>query len=935
MLINLERNILNKSFNKFLSHKPDELRNQRTIIENKTHNTTNDTKNNANSINNSSYQKTFSIFNESNCDSNSQTDRSSNNIKEIKLTITSKQIKNITKNLSKNENNINDRESIDIKNLSENNLTKIEFIQKWWKKFNKIILIQKCIKGFLIRRKMFNTIYFIKMIFKIIFKLIMNKIKNNIKEESKEEIVVNIYNSELKKINNKIKKFETNNKFSKNIKLNYHPSFNEARKLNVKKKSFESKENKKAKNESLKKIGSNNPINVNLSNNQYITTNSNKNFDKNKNRNKNKSKKESLNKISNKYELIANNIFNIYNNVKKFYENKNNSNNFTNNFGDSNYLTTNNFIKNKQKKNSITSKNNNINNSKNMKYKKMESRGSMKNINGKIIINKNNNLYNNNINNNSKTDRIIKKPKNSSNKEMGSILYLLKLKKAFLFWKSYANKIKIIQKLKMVTNSKTPANINKSLSIYSSFIKGEEKTTSIKTKKINLSNSLIELKLNIITPQKLNMNNNPKNNSIFNNYTKKINNKHSISVENNNSIINYCTPKPILDCSYNIDKENNIIKGHKKNKFSKTNFNNSALIINQYDRNLDIKRKLNPKEDNPNKIKNANMTKKLYNFYAIINLIDKHNKNKIIKKWFFIWKSLTNLRRNFINQKGIEEKIINFKSIKSTLKNAINESKYSKNSNNSLFQNNSFSNFSCKTESNIKHKLGHDKANTNINQHDLMTPNPLEKSVHSIFFKSNIKSNQIVYQKKLLVNKKMRNQCMSSNALNELAEDRNMNIIKNNNSNKEGKYFYQTITNNFFNYNNFINNNNRFNFRRNNFGNSGGKYENSKINGTNGIEETEIFFNQNKVKNPNNNFLVDQKNMYEEDRFNSNTINVNVIENYRNIDLKQDINENNKNTNNNGKGVITTKQINFKQNNNKRFKNNSHSQEYANNNQSF
>ena len=940
MLINPERNYLIKSFNKFHAPKPEELRNQRIIIENKTHCTTNDTKNNANSNNNSSYQKTFSLFNESNCDSNSQTDRSSNNIKEIKLTISSKQVKNIkSQNLSNNENNIRDMQSMGIKNMSnisENNIIKIKCIQKWWKKLYKIIFIQKYIRSFLLRRNMINIIYFIKIIFKIIFKLMMDKIKHNIKVQNKDEIISNLYNTEVKNINNKIKKFGTNNKFSKNMKLNYHPSFNATSKINIKKKSFElNDENKKVKIDPLKKIGNNNPINVNLSNNQYTTVNSNKNFDKNKNKKVNKNKKEYINNVFNKDKLIANNIFNIYNNVKKYYENKNNIN-INNNITDSNYLTTNNFIKNNQKKSSFSSKNNNINNNKNMKYKKMESRGSMKNINGKIVINKNKNNNSNNINasSNPKTDRIIRESKNSNNKEINSILYLLKLKKAFLFWKSYTNKKKIIQKLKIIKNLKTPANINKSLSIYSSIKNEEEKTTSIKTKKINLSNSLIDLKLNIITPQKMNMNSNAKPNSVFNNYTKKINSKHSNSVENNNSIINFNTPKSALDCSYNIDKINNL-KGHKKNKFSKNTFNNSVLVVSQYDRNHDIKKKVNEKDGNNINYNNMNMTKKIYCFYAIINLIDKHNKRKIIKKWFLAWKSLIRFSRSFINAKGIEEKIINFKNIKSPLKNTINENKFNKNKNNSLFQNNSSSNFSCQTESNIKNKFGHDKANTNINQYDLLTPNPLEKSAHPIFFKSNIKSNQIVYQKKLLVNKKMRNQSMNSNTLNELADDINMTIIKNNN-NQEGKYFYQTIADNFFNYNSFINNNNsKYIIRRNNFENSAGKCQNARINRTNGIEETEIFFTPNQNNNMKNSFIVGQKNVNEKDGFNSNTINVNVIENYRNIDLKQDGKENNKNTNNKGKGVITTKQINLKYNNNKRFKNNSHSQECINNNQSF
>ena len=49
MLNNSEKIYLNKSFNKYLPEKPEENRNQRAKIDNKTHNSTKDTKNNAQS----------------------------------------------------------------------------------------------------------------------------------------------------------------------------------------------------------------------------------------------------------------------------------------------------------------------------------------------------------------------------------------------------------------------------------------------------------------------------------------------------------------------------------------------------------------------------------------------------------------------------------------------------------------------------------------------------------------------------------------------------------------------------------------------------------------------------------------------------------------------------------------------------------------------
>ena len=111
--------------------------------------------------------------------------------------------------------------------------------------------------------------------------------------------------------------------------------------------------------------------------------------------------------------------------------------------------------------------------------------GVMKNINEKIIINKNNNInLNININNNPKIDRINKENDNNSNKnEINSIIYLLKLKKCFLFQSSFIIKIKILQKLKIIKSINTPSNTNKILPIYTIKDKGKKKNISIKTKK--------------------------------------------------------------------------------------------------------------------------------------------------------------------------------------------------------------------------------------------------------------------------------------------------------------------------------------------------------------------------------------------------------------------------------------------------------------------
>ena len=921
MLINLEKNDLSKSFNQLLPQKPEEARNQRTQIENKTHNSTKDTRNNANSNINSSFQKTFSLFNESNYDSNSQTDRSSNNIKEIKLNMPSKQ---------KNDNSIK-IQSLNLASLSEEKLTKIIKVQKLWKKLYKIILIQKYIRGFLVRKNLTKIIYFIKSIFKLIFQLMINNIKQNILRYNKKDIISNnIHNTDLKNNNNnKIKKIGTTGKFSKNIKLNNHPSFNAANKLNIIKKIEESKKigNKNDKNTLMKKIG-NNPINVNLLNKNKKTVKNAKN------------KGKDISNFSNNYKkdkLIANNIFNIYNSVKKYYQNENKSilNNDTN-FIETNYSTTYNFYG-KNKKNSISGKNMA---GKNTKLKKMVTRGSMKNINEKIIINKNKNInVNININNNPKTER-ANRSINNKNKELNTIFYLIKLKKVFLFWSSMIIKRKIVQKLKVIKIIQTPSNNKKTLSIYTLNKKEDVKPTFIKTQKINMSNSLINLKRNKITPQKLKMkNSNIKPNSINSNYMKKIN-RHSNSVENNNSMINLNPPKSSIINSFHWENEINL-QQNKKNE-SDNPFNNSVIVVSQYDRTHELQKDNDEKNVIQNNTNNNNLneTKKIYYFYAIMNLIDKHNKRKLIKKWFYLWKSLIRFSRSFINSKGIEEKIINFKNKKSPIK-SINDKKFNKNNNNLLFQNNSSSNFNCQTEGVLGGETCniHGKSNSILFQHDLLTPNSMEKTMHPNLFKSNFKSTKIIYQKKFLVQNKMKNQSIHTINVNDAEDDRNMTLI---NNNQEINYLNQTIGN-YYNFNTYMNNssdfgnlnNTQYFFRKNDLDNSNNIFQEPRINKNNTIEEAEIYFTPNQNNTLKNSFIVGQKKLSDDEAFNTKKINVNVIENYRKIEIQKDNNEINRYANNKNKAIITTKQINLVDKKNKRIINNSHSQEFRNNNKSY
>ena len=177
---------------------------------------------------------------------------------------------------------------------------------------------------------------------------------------------------------------------------------------------------------------------------------------------------------------------------------------------------------------------------------------------------------------------------------------------------------------------------------------------------------------------------------------------------------------------------------------------------------------------------------------------------------------------------------------------------------------------------------------------------------------------------------------MQSININEAEEDRNMTLI---NNNHDINVYNQTIGNNFYNLNTFLNNSNDFNnsqlfIRRNNFENKIGKAQEGRIKGIKRIEETEIFFSPNQANTMKNSFIVGRKNTKKEEEFNSNEINVNIVENYRKIDLNKNENNNNIYKNIFNKNGIKTKQI-ILGDKNKRFINYSHSQEFRNNSQSF
>jgi hypothetical protein len=533
--------------------------------------------------------------------------------------------------------------------------------------------------------------------------------------------------------------------------------------------------------------------------------------------------------------------------------------------------------------------------------------------------NKNNNInVNININNNPKTERANIYHKSPDIRGRDSIYYLLKFKKIFLYWNEYSSKKKIIQKLKIFKTIKTPNNIKKSFSIYS-IKKPQEQKSGITSKRINISNSLINIKTNKIIPSRQNSIDNyvPKQNCIYTNYSKKPHG-HSNSVENN-SMMYFKTQEDYNNFEFAINPESNL---QTQNNFYPHNLcNNSVIIISQYDRNTEV---INNNNNFNNDMKEK---EKIYYFFAVINLIDKHNKRRRIRKYFNIWKSLLRYGRTFINSNGIEEKIISFKSIKSPPKTNLEEKKIQQQ--NKLTQNGSLGSLNFQTEANHDNRTRHFKANSIFSKHDLLTPNPIEKKNHPNFFKSNYRPQRIVYQKKFLASKKMRNQSMHAINIKDIEDDRNMTLI---NNNKELNAMNQIGGNNFYNINPYmIHNNANTNIstdynntefmRRSNIENSIGKIKEGRINRIKKIEETEINFSPFEINLKKNNNKETKKDLNEKD---NNKININIEENYNKKDYVND------NTINNNKSRIATKQIILGEKR-KKYKNSSVSQELGNN----
>ena len=649
---------------------------------------------------------------------------------------------------------------------------KIIYIQKWWKIMNKIILIQKNIKVFLGRKKIMKVIYLIKVIYNIYLKKFIFAIKEKGKSLNidKNQKYLNKLNNNLKvNIIKKLKKYETSTKFNKRNRLKNNSLLNNSstnKHILMKKIEY----NKKTRNDNTKSIYTNNTYislntsKINKENTKYILSNDD-NIIKNKSKNYIiKEAKPIINNISNKEKLKAyNNIFNLYNNIKKIYENNNKD------ICETNYITTNNankklcsfkFDKNK-KKEKIKAKKNNIKDFP-MRRKRIKST--------------NNNIIN-------------------------------KLKKYFIYWKEFSYKMNILKKLKNDFYKKSDLFLIKNRMRDK---KRKKEALSITTKKINLSNSIINKRLRTITPKQLNQMNN--DNKINQNIIDKINKE------------NYYLNK-------NIYKRNN----------NKKYYSNNNILLDNNKRN--------------------------YNLFLILKILEKYNNKKKIEKYFNKWKLLIKVNNTNI----IKEKIINFNTVKPPFKKLKNSAlNILCKRRNCIYQRNSSHDFLYETESNMNYLNSHIRNNSIMIQRDSLSPLylPQEISNKDYIYKSNMLTKKIIYKKKLLKDKRMRNKYVNMNEERNLTLDNNSRVLKNFNQ-TEGNFF-------------------KYKERRNKMNNSiyGGKFfDNSFRNtykGNNKIEERIICFTPNKNSTFRNTF----------------GINVKVIENY--------LNNNNDNCDNSG---IKTKHI--------------------------
>ena len=569
----------------------------------------------SNNIFNASFNKNVSLKDFNNLEKNTSKHKQINNNKNDNK----KNIKEIKINLnSKEKNKINYKEN--------QFLEKIIYLQKWWKTMNKIILIQKNVRKFLEMKKIIKIIYLIKMIFKLIFHKIIStfgqkKIGNKEKKEFFNQIKNNLKRNDIKKI----KKYDTSSKFYIKGKLiNNNRTINSITNNNYSKKNIE--DNKK---NIISEI-----ININKESykNKKMNNNDNENNIKTSNNKqklfKAKFMEKTIYNINNKEKLKAyKNINNIYDNIKKIYEDYYNKTNCSssNNF----YIKNKNInkkIKNEKKKNE------NIKTSKNSDE------------NENIIYNRKEELS----------------KKNNQNKVEINSLNIEKLKEKFEFWKEYIIKKSIIEKLKNKFLMKSHLLLKKK------FSNKKRRIISVTTKKLDLSNSNISQRLSNISPKELNF---------------KSNNQQK------NITLNNCYSDKRYKSNKSVNKNNNYSLFNKINIKNKIYFSNSHQNIFKKYNDICNKNKSIHYKNEEYKKDSLNNKERLYPLYKIIKKLEIKNNSIIKRQYLNKWKILNKGKNNFITfMNPIEEKIIRFKKVKSPRNNYYLF--HTKKNGNYLYQNN-------------------------------------------------------------------------------------------------------------------------------------------------------------------------------------------------------------------------------------------------------
>ena len=493
--------------------------------------------------------------------------------------------------------------------------------------------------------------------------------------------------------------------------------------------------NKKAKNEIFqcfnknKESLDNKMVNINEENSKYnenkIQISSNK-----KKVSKAKLANKTIYNLDNKEKLTAyNNIYNIYDNIKKIYEKTSYKTNCS---------TASNFYIKNSKFN--YEKNNNIN----------------KKINKKKNEAKTNKINNENVNilNNKKKENA----KKCNQKKVGiSSTNIIKLKKIFEFWNEFAIKKSIIKKLKNQRLMKSQKNI---LFLKNKLANKTKKILSATTKKLNSSNSIINQRLSHITPRQLNIKNNKREkNLVQNNYSsdKKNNQNNSRKKNCDNCLINKIGIKNSI---YSSNSHQDLFKKY-------------YVIFNK---TIGYKKEVNKKA-----VSLSNNKENLYFLDKIIKLFEKKNNERKIKYYLNKWKKINKIKRNGSLIKGIQEKIIKFKKV-----NSLNENNKNNSSNylSNILQNRNYIYQNNKTESNFPNNHGRSNSIVFLGENlSLQTLNN-NNSFNGNIYKSNNKSKKIIYRKKFLLANQSRNHFIEERNLtlgNNFSELNLLNQTDNNN----------------------------------------------------------------------------------------------------------------------------------------------------------